>query len=426
LADGYGLADEAWGIENTARTRFQVASVSKVFTATTALALVEQGKLDLEATVDRYLPELRSDVASKITLQQILDHCAGLKREVFEEGLESLQSHRDDQILAAINTTGLLFEPGTESAYSNVGYVLVRMIIERVTGESFSSVVQRLVFDPAEMEDSGWLKPYEVIPRLASGYDVVLDRVIAAESDDPTNNLGAGGLYTTVLDLAAFDRALREGRVLSFEMQKKRIESRFRGWAMGWKLMIVGEDDDGQPIFATYHNGDASGAGAHFFRFADEGLVIALLSNESDIPRNSLFIAITAILNGDEAPELQPRVADEVYAAVLADGEEAGAELAQKIRAEGRHGVPGAMRAVQVANTLSRAGDEDGARRVYAYAALVDPAAPWGHLGLGQWYEDHGRFDEAEACYREVLARDPDQPHAKAYLEELLNKQDRD
>ncbi len=173
LADGYGLADERWGIRNTAETRFACASLSKQFTATTTLVLAQQGKLDLDRPIAAYLPDLREDIAGRITLRDLLTHTSGARREVFEDIEDLLVPHRSNQILESINSSGLRFEPGSEHAYSNVGYVIIRLIIETVEGTSFEDAVQRLVFDPAGMSNSGWQDPAKVIPSLAAGYDII-------------------------------------------------------------------------------------------------------------------------------------------------------------------------------------------------------------------------------------------------------------
>lgn len=423
LAEGYGLASEEWGIANSPTTRFSTASLTKTFTATAALALVEQGRLNLDTPVREYLPGLREDVGSKVTLRTILNHSSGLRREVFEESTDLLIVHQSKEILAAINSSGLEFEPGEQRSYSNVGYVLVRLILEAVEHDTFANTVQRLVFDPAGMKDSGFKSSTTVVPRLAAGYDVILGEVILAEPSVPENGLGAGGMYTTVLDLEAFDRALRDHRILSAEMQGERLRSRIQGWGLGWQLMTVGEKEDGEPEFAVFHNGDWSGVATHYFRYPADGLVIALLSNQADLSRTEMFQKITGIINGGTASPPEPRLSDELYEVVVRNGEDAGLALAESARAEGRRGVPHAMSIIQIGNALSRMGQDEATRRIYAFAALVDPSAPWGHLGLGQWYETQGRFEEARACYRQVLEQDPQQPHALAYLKELAQKE---
>jgi len=169
-------------------------------------------------------------------------------------------------------------------------------------------------------------------------------------------------------------------------------------------------------------NGDYSGVGTHYFRFAADGFVIALLSNQADLPRTELFQKIAAIVNGGEPSGPRPRLADEIYDTIISEGEDAGLKFMKTATTEGRRGAPVAMQAIQIGNTLSRMGRSEAARRVYAYAALADPQAPWGHLGLGQWYEDNEQDAKAEACYLRVLNEDPEQPHALEYLAELQSK----
>jgi predicted Zn-dependent protease len=108
-----------------------------------------------------------------------------------------------------------------------------------------------------------------------------------------------------------------------------------------------------------------------------------------------------------------------LYRIVVEQGEAAGVEAASQARTDGLRGVPVAMQIIQVGNALSRLGRDEAARRVYAFASLVDPDAPWGHLGLGQWYEDQGSPDDAVRSYCDVLQHDPNQPHALEYLATL-------
>ncbi len=419
LADGFGMADETWQIPNTAQTKFPCASLSKQFTATAVLVLAEMGKVELDAPLDIYLPELRSDIAERITLRAILNHTAGLRRELFAEAGDDLQFHDKDQILAEINKTGLRFEPGSKSGYSNVGYVLLRFVVAAVHGTDFPTAVAELVFSPAGMNESGWCDDTTVVANLAAGYDIILGQPVRAEFTNPANIQGASGMYTTVMDLEAFDRALQQGKVLSLDAQRERVTSRAFDWGLGWKLMNVGQDDNDDTIHAVYHNGDYSGVATHYFRYPGEEFVIALLSNQSDLPRTELFNKIAGIVNGGEPSGPKPQLSAEIYEVVVREGEQAGLDYARQAKQDGRRGAPSAMQIIQIGNALSRMGRNEETRRIFAYAALADPDAPWGHLGLGKWYEENGRILAAEECYRAVLANDPDQPHALEYLAAL-------
>lgn len=206
FASGFGLADPTAAEPATATTVYRVGSVSKLFTDLAIMQLVEQGRLELDAPVTRYLPDFapHNPFGGDITLRQLMCHRAGLVREppignYFDAGTPTLAATVD-----SLSRTTLVHAPGARTKYSNAGIAVLGRVIEVVTETPFPTWLQRAVLAPAGLDDSAFLREPRLADRTARGGMWSHDgRTFAA----PTFDLGmapAGCLYTTVLDLAQF------------------------------------------------------------------------------------------------------------------------------------------------------------------------------------------------------------------------------
>ncbi len=212
-AKGFGRADPARNVAATADTVYRVGSVSKLFTDLAVMQLVEQGRLDLDASVSRYLPEFAPqnpyDVA--ITLRQLMAHRSGLVREppvghYFDPDPPSLL-----EVVRSLGRTKLVFEPGTRTKYSNAGIAVVGAVVERVRGQAFSEAIRSSVFEPIGMASSSFEPSAGLQQRMASGLMWTYDNQTVAT---PTFLLGtgpAGNLVSTVTDLGRFLGSLFSG-----------------------------------------------------------------------------------------------------------------------------------------------------------------------------------------------------------------------
>jgi CubicO group peptidase (beta-lactamase class C family) len=219
----YGMASRRYGVPNKPSTRFNVGSITKDFTKVAIGQLAQAGKLKLDAPIATYLPSYpNKDVASKITIQQLVDHRSGLGDIFTPKAWErnpltfrTLQSYID--FFAA---DPLHFEPGKGQRYSNYGYVVLGAIVEAVSGESYFDYVRTHVFEPAGMHGSGFFGPQEIVRDLAIGHT---NRGPGGPLPQPSENtslrgpIPAGGSQSTARDLLAFDRALRGGKLLDAE-----------------------------------------------------------------------------------------------------------------------------------------------------------------------------------------------------------------
>lgn len=223
---GYGWANLEDSVRNTPATRLTIASIGKMFTATAIGQLMSSGKLKLDDTLARVLPEYpNADRARRITIRQLLGHTAGLG-DLFSDS--AYDAHRDYQSLlslaSAVADRPLQFEPGTRWSYSNEGYIVLGAVIEKVSGERYDDYLRRHVFGPAGMSHTGNFGADDVVPRRAVGYRHRPDDPLGVRP--PYGNrtfVGkgspAGGAYTTARDLWNFSRALMAGQLLDAKMR---------------------------------------------------------------------------------------------------------------------------------------------------------------------------------------------------------------
>ncbi|MEO5664854.1 MAG: serine hydrolase domain-containing protein [Nocardioides sp.] len=196
-----GRADVGGDRTMKADERFPIASITKSMVATAVLRLVERGRLALDDTIDEWLPGLLPQ-GSRITIEQLLAHRGGLHEP---EGLRSLAGLDDASYLALVARERLDFPPGTSGAYSNAGYTVLGLLLERVTGRGLGEVLQQEVFGPARMEDTSLQGRPSVVGYL-DGRRVVHNHLQAAR--------GAGSVVSTVRDIDRFYQALWNGDLL--------------------------------------------------------------------------------------------------------------------------------------------------------------------------------------------------------------------
>lgn len=213
----YGLADAQVGRANTVATRFNLGSIDKLFTQAAIAVLIDQGKLALDDTLARHLPDFPRDKASRITIRQLLDMQSGLG-DFFGERYEAADRDRLRELrdwLPLFADRPLEFEPGHGRRYSNAGYLILGLVVERLTGRPYRDAVRELVFEPAGMTETSSLAKDARTGDVARGYTRrgTGEGLQTNESTLPWRGTSAGGGYSTVADLARFAQALREGRI---------------------------------------------------------------------------------------------------------------------------------------------------------------------------------------------------------------------
>lgn len=280
LRKGYGLASVELGVPMEPGRVFEIASVSKQFTAAAILLLQDRGKLSVEDEVTRYLPDFPTQ-GQKITLRHLLTHTSGVPE--FTALPEWWPRMREDmkasQIIDLFKDKPLGFTPGEGVAYSNSGYVLLGAVIERVSGKSYEDFVEQEILAPLGMAHSRDWHLGEIVPGLATGYDRGETGYRTALPISLSQSFGAGSILSTVDDLALWAEALPNGRLLKRETYELmttpvRLPSG-RAVKGGFGIQIL--EEGGRRILA--HGGGVPGFNTFLLSIPSEQVVVVVLSN---------------------------------------------------------------------------------------------------------------------------------------------------
>lgn len=289
-ARGYGLAEVETGRRVTPETAFRLASLSKQFTATAVMLLAADGALGYDDPVSALLPELPA-LARGVTVRHLLTHTSGLPDyEDFVPDAPGAQVHDADVPALIARAAAPAFAPGTRYAYSNTGYVLLALVVERVAGRRFADVLRERVFAPLGMArtvalDAAAGQPAHV-PGRAYGYTLDASGVRRTDQSSTSATLGDGGIYSSVADLARWDRALARHTLVSAESQRL-------AWTPpplpGGPASPYGEVPYGFGWFVDRdrgdvrlrHHGESIGFTNAILRYPDRRLTVVVLTNRT-------------------------------------------------------------------------------------------------------------------------------------------------
>jgi CubicO group peptidase (beta-lactamase class C family)/imidazolonepropionase-like amidohydrolase len=301
LARGYGVAELEHRTPVTDETIFQSGSLGKQFTSAGVMALVEDGRLDLEASVRRYLPEAPASW-EPIRLRHLLTHGAGLP-DYTAEGFDYRRDYTDDELLRMAAALPLEFAPGTRWNYSNTGYVVLGIIITRVTGMPYHEFLRRRIFAPAGMPTIRVITDREVVPHRAQGYLPVAGGWERAAWVAPRLNTTAdGSMLLSLRDMLAWNEVVRRRAVLRPESWARILSpmtlasGRTHPYGFGW---FIGEAG-GAPLHE--HGGTWQGFVTQFSRYEGEDLAIIVLANA----RTTAPAFLAAAVASRVAPSLAP------------------------------------------------------------------------------------------------------------------------
>lgn len=311
-----GLADIEKNISNTANTKFSLGSITKIFTKTLILQLIEEGKIKVDEKIITYLPGFTDEKAAEITIEQLMEHTSGLGDYAGVPGWEMAREEINSitQLLAHIQKQPMLFKPGANVQYSNSGYAVLAALIEKITGKKLGDVYKEKIFDKLNMNNTGFAELNRDMPGKAIGY---LTNFIGTKR----NNLqfkemgaGDGGLYSTTGDLWKFAQSIESDNKLLKDQSKLKLFNSplFSAHYADWKECKA----KGRLSIA----GGAPGVSAVMGINMEKNYSFAVLSNYDEGSAEIVAQRISAILNNRDQTPLPLPPAKVIYSMIKENG----------------------------------------------------------------------------------------------------------
>ena len=282
LLKGYGLANVELDLANGSETKFRLGSITKQFTAAAILQLQERGKLRVGDKISKYVPGTPA-AWNEITIHHLLTHTSGIPSYTNEAGYQVHMRERAGAPLDFIHRfrdLPLEFKPGEKFRYDNSGYFLLGVIIEQVSGVKYEDYLRQNIFEPLQMADTGYDWPAKILKHRASGYSKEVDGLeVNADFLDMGQPYAAGSLYSTVLDLFKWDRALYTTKVLTAESIEAAFTPNKYDWADGTKYGYgwgIGQMHGHKTVG---HGGGINGFSTVIWRAIEEDATAIVLSN---------------------------------------------------------------------------------------------------------------------------------------------------
>lgn len=269
--NSYGFADREWSVKNTKQGKFQVASITKQFTACAILLLAEQGKLSLNDELSKYFPKFPK--ADSITIHMLLNHTSGLKTSGIIPGFDESITIKRDSMLNVIAKQGFEFTPGKGFKYSNLAYYILGFVISKVSGKSYNHFVFENLIKKAALENTILNRWDTILTNRVKGYEKIDNRLRNSVRYSIENRESSGGLISTSEDLYKWNLALYSNQIISKESLRKMTTNYIQNYGYG-----IGVDSL-QGHLRYSHSGNLRGFMSSLLHFPDDSLNVVVLSN---------------------------------------------------------------------------------------------------------------------------------------------------
>jgi CubicO group peptidase (beta-lactamase class C family) len=314
--DGKEIFRKAYGLANLERQQpmradmtLRIGSVTKQFTAVAVLMLAEEGKLKLDDEVTKYLPDYPVH-GERITIEHLLTHTSGIPNY---SGNRDFLAERHlpatpEQMTRYFKTEPLDFKPGSKWAYSNSGYILLGAIIEKASGQPYADFITKRILQPVGMNDTAYEGQEPRRFDYASGYSQQQGKLVAAAALHPSKTYAAGALVSTASDLARWDAAISQGKLLRADSWKRAFtpatlaSGKSTNYGYGW------ESGKLQGLSMSAHGGNINGFSTYTMRVPSEKLFVAVLSNAEYgiVQPDVVATKAAAIAIGKPLPDFKP------------------------------------------------------------------------------------------------------------------------
>ncbi|WPU94095.1 serine hydrolase domain-containing protein [Mucilaginibacter sabulilitoris] len=294
-----GIANRHYDIKFSDKTRFQIFSVTKTFTAVLIMQLYEQGKINLDATISTYYPEYKGEAAKKATIRNLLTYSSG--RDTKEMQPKYIPEAYDqnlwpvDTFINRYCSEKLIDTPGTKFNYSNGDFIILGRIIEKIYNKSFEDVLREKILRPLKMNNTDYLHHEDIIKNLDEGYynkEGSVDSLIMPTNHYMDNHFSAGAMYSTAQDLLIFDQAIFNHTILKkatvdlmLTPYKQLGDVAFGFWVYPKK---IGKENT---LFAE-RQGGGYGHNSNWVHLIDKDITLILLSNTETADLNKMRVDV--------------------------------------------------------------------------------------------------------------------------------------
>lgn len=289
--EAVGLASVENQILLKENAKYRIASITKTFTGLLLAIAKEEGKLDFNDKVNKYINSL-SPKFENVTIYQLLTHTSGLPHN---EGIKNYWLIKSkiqldtEQVIGEINKLDLLFRSGTEMKYSSLGYYLLASVLENVYNNSYQNIIQEKILGEINMSETDIVKTINIVPKMTNGYHFISDdSLVVAPYRNYSMLKGAGDLYSTSIDLLKWSNSFFEDKLINkksknliFTPDKTKIENTNNNYGLGWFI------DNGK-LKKYYHGGGTWGYSSYLALYPKTKISIILLSNISTLPTKSI------------------------------------------------------------------------------------------------------------------------------------------
>jgi CubicO group peptidase (beta-lactamase class C family) len=430
FSKGYGWANKEQKIPFTSRTLASMGSITKAFTASGIMKLVEQGKLSVEDNLAKFFPDIPADKAG-ITLHQLLTHSAGFSEILKNDGGDYEKLETAEYLKRAFGEP-LAFNPGEKAIYTNVGMSILAIIIEKISGIEYEAFLKKVLFDPIDVKRISYCYPLLNSDTVARGYNNGIDwgthqQRFEKSGGGPYWNLkGNGGLEASLNDMYKWINAISNATVL----KKSSIDKMFA-------KHIVEEGSNGNYFFGygcniaksrrnttMIDNGGSNNIYfARMIRLPEEGVVFYMVTNEKSANTNMVLPNVTQLyfqgeivqdafqmISRFESPE-----GEKVFNILNANN---NADLSTELPKQNIE-ISDDMILYEVGQRFVNDGNIDAAFSLFKYYTLAFPNIVVAWNELGDVYRMKNNKEEAIKCYKQALIVRPGNPRATDNLEKL-------
>jgi CubicO group peptidase (beta-lactamase class C family) len=427
ISKGYGYSNKDEQLRNSPAAIFDIGSITKQFTAAAILKLEMNGKLSTGDKLSKYFENVPQDKAN-ITIHDLLRHQSGLTGGVGRD----YEKISEEDFLGKVFSSELRSGPGSKFSYSNIGYSLLAMIIEKVSGQAYETFLYENLWKPSGMEMTGYMRPAFDTSLIAVGYyrdDRVWGKPTEKEWGEsaPYWHLnGNGGILSTTEDLFKWHKALMADQILSPEAKRKFYHPELRTdenetiyYAYGWEVFKTDRNTR-----RVWHNGSNNFFYADFMRFIDEDITLIMLTNKSHPNFDDLNFTLSRIIFNEEYnPEIpvEDNEANRNFTnRIIKTIEDSGIEQAKEefIKKDENEKLLEFMMRNAGFNFIDDNKPEIG-MKIFEMNVFVYPGSPEALQALGEGYMETGKNELALKYFKQSLDINPDNPFIKDMIKKL-------